>query len=145
MMALKKLQREDIEFTDAIDKDRICTYVQLNDYSWMYYRIMSILYTKKYGKLELKFSYTGFQKSEMSVIQSFGEGLSRENNVVYNYVFNSDIFEKYVKRYLEEQLKAWDSEFAFNGGDIVLDFYNEVIENHFQCFVEEKTEKNYCE
>lgn len=45
----------------------------------------------------------------------------------YTYFFSSDVFEKYILKFMTHHLEQWKNKEVFYGGDIVLEFYNEVI------------------
>ncbi|RFZ76396.1 hypothetical protein DS742_23660 [Lacrimispora amygdalina] len=59
----------------------------------------------------------------MEIEQTLGE-----KTIVYTFEFDSEIFIKYLKNYLDKHISQWDSEYAFNGEDVVINFFNEVIE-----------------
>ena len=41
----------------------------------------------------------------------------------------TDIFEKHIITFLQNHIRSWDSTYAFNGEDEVIDFFNDAIEN----------------
>ena len=135
MNRLRHLTFDDILFTNNPNKDRITTKLSLDDYSWMYYTLSTIFYTKKNEIYNVCFAYDGFKNCEMTVSYSTKDICER-----YEYKYDAEIFEKYIKRFLEEHRKSWDSTYAFNGGDIVLDFYNEVLDNHSSVSVRESSQ-----
>lgn len=45
----------------------------------------------------------------------------------YRYEYPSSIFKKHIIKFLTEHINSWDSKYAFNGEENVIDFYNEVI------------------
>lgn len=92
----------------------------------MTYTLKTRFNTKKFGLLNIEFEYCGCTVSVMRVEQKIIiTGESRTIN--YEFCFNTDIFKKYTIEFLQEHIKTWDSTYAFNGEDIVLKFYNEVI------------------
>lgn len=123
-MCLMKIQYEDLIFTNRSFEDRINTELQLLDNSWMSYRLATAFKTINQGKLDVVFKYYGATDSEMLVEQEL-DGKTVE--IIYEY--STDIFEKHITRFMNKHLFAWKEIYAFNGGDLVIDFFNDVIEN----------------
>lgn len=122
-MILRKIKPEELLFTGDIEDDRTNTYLTLADYDWMNYTLKTRFTTKELGVLNIEFEYFGLTTSEMEIEQTLGE-----KTIVYTFEFDSDIFIKHLKNYLDKHISQWDSEYAFNGEDIVINFFNEVIE-----------------
>ena len=122
-MELKKITADELIFSNEIEDDRTNTYLQLNDYDWMNYKLSTRFKTEDHGVLEVEFEYFGTTKSIMNVIQKLDD---KEEKVEFSY--DTDIFIKYIKKYLEKHMEQWDSTYAFNGEEIVIEFFNEVIE-----------------
>ena len=122
-MELKKITTEELIFSGDIEDDRTNTYLQLNDYDWMNYKLSTRFKTEKQGILDVEFEYFGTNRSMMKVSKNFN---GNENQFEISY--DTDIFIRYLKEFLENHMKQWDDKYAFNGEDIVLKFYNEVIE-----------------
>lgn len=122
-MELGKITSDELIFTNGTEDDITNTYLKLDDYDWMNYTLLTQFRTKKYGTLKVDFEYFGITTSTMNVEQI-------KNNVAkkYEFFYSTDIFEKYIKMFLNHHIVAWDSGYAFNGEDDVLAFYNEVIE-----------------
>ena len=99
----------------------------LYDYGWMHYKLVSFLPTRKYGDLELCFSYLGLSTSGLYVKQMMGNKVRS-----HRITFDTDIYEKYITMYMEKHIKQWKSEYAFFGGEIVIDFYNYVLMNNIE-------------
>lgn len=89
----------------------------------MDYRLHTIFKTKEMGILDVEFKYFGMSTSIMNVKQTL-------NNEVYEmtYEYSTDIFSKNLIRFLEKHIKFWNEEYAFNGEEEVIDFFNEVLE-----------------
>ena len=121
-MDLKKISSTDLLFSNEIEDDRTNTYLSLDDYDWMNYHLKTRFRTEELGILKVDFSYFGFVKSTMTVEQTF---LGETKEYVYSYP--TDIFVKYLKSFLTKHMNSWDDEYAFNGEDIVVAFYNEVL------------------
>lgn len=119
---LNIINKEDLLFSDEIEDDRTNTYVNLNDYDWMEYIIKTSFKTETQGILSVVFEYFGMNESSMTVTQLFND-----KKVSYEYRYNSNIFQKYIKDFLLKHIEAWNGRYAFNGEDEVLNFYNEVI------------------
>lgn len=79
------------------------------------------------------FEYCGCTISFMKVCQIY-DG----KKITYEYRYDTDLFKKYIIQFLSQHIYAWDSEYAFNCEDIVIAFFNEVIE---EGSVEETKEK----
>lgn len=122
-MILRKIKSEELLFTGEIEDDRTNTYLTLADYDWMNYTLKTKFLTKGLGDLKVEFEYFGLVTSEMNVEQTLGE-----KTIIYTFEFDSDIFIKHIKSYLERHISQWNSEYAFNGEEVVVSFYNEVIE-----------------
>ena len=110
MRELKRIEVEDLIFENMPLKDRINTKLTLLDTDWMTYTLEASFHVKAQGKLNIRFEYYGIQKSDLHVTQE------------------SEIFEKYLSKFMYRHLKQWKSEKVFYGGDIAVEFYNEVIE-----------------
>jgi hypothetical protein len=122
-MELGIIKAEDLEFSGAIEDDRTNAYVILNDYDWMNYTLSTKFKTKKYGILQVTFNYFGANFSTMDVIQTKNDKLKE-----YHFSYSTDIFKKYIIIFLSHHIAAWDLNYAFNGEDDVLAFYNDVIQ-----------------
>lgn len=119
---LKSIDVKNLIFTNELEDDRTNTYLQLNDYDWMYYVLNTRFRTENQGLLEVKFEYFGTTISTMQVIQNFNENKER-----YIYKYDTEIFQKYISEFLTKHIATWNSKYAFNGEDIVVAFYNEVL------------------
>lgn len=122
-MQLGKIQADDLMFSGDIEDDRTNTYLTLNDYDWMSYSLSTRFRTEKYGELQVEFSYFGTTTSLMK-INRVTYGISEE----YEFEYPTKIFQKHITLFLNNHIAAWNSEYAFNGEDYVLAFYNEVID-----------------
>ena len=123
MRELKRIEVKDLIFVNMPLKDRINTKLTLLDTDWMTYTLETSFHVKTQGKLKIRFEYYGVQKSDLYVTQE-KNGICHE----YTYSFPSEIFEKYLSKCMYRHLKQWKSEEVFYGGDIAVEFYNEVIE-----------------
>ena len=109
------------------DNDRLTTTLKLEDYSWMDYELSSFFPTKKYGDLDIKFEYYGATKSTLEIEQKI------DGNIYSHCIdFDSEIYKKYLVMFMEQHIAHWQSEYAFCGEKIVLDFFNEVLENYIE-------------
>lgn len=113
---------DDLTFENKPLKDRINTKLTLQDTDWMNYVLQAVFRTKKQGVLKVKFEYSGVVDSEMRVIRIKGKRKRR-----YTYSFDSDIFEKYLVKFMTYHLAQWEKQEVFYGGDIVIEFYNEIL------------------
>lgn len=127
-MKLETLCSADLIFSGQIEDDRTNTYLQLNDYDWMDYNLTTRFTTEKMGVLNVKFMYYGMASSAMEVEQSFGDTCQK-----IRYEYPTRIFRKYITKFLAKHICFWDETYAFNGEDIVISFFNEVIKNGTIC------------
>lgn len=119
-MSLQPIEAKDLLFTDETTDERTNTYLTLYDYEWMQYILKTRFHTEKQGNLDVEFMYFGSTIAEMYVD-------NRSNGEHYTYQFQSHIFIKYIKRYLKKHIKQWRKKYAFNGEEIAIDLYNEVL------------------
>lgn len=122
-MELHRIKAEDLIFSGEIEDDRTNTFLKLNDYDWMNYSLTTKFRTADMGTLNVQFEYFGMTISQMTVIKA-GTG----EKVVYEY--STDIFTKHLVNYMQNHIKSWDSEYAFDGENEVIEFFNDVLENH---------------
>ena len=122
MIELGYIDKNDLIFENKPLKDRINTKLTLLDTDWMTYELEASFRTKTQGELNVRFTCCGVVEAEMYVKQVSNE-IYRE----YTYFFSSDVFEKYILKFMTHHLEQWKNKEVFYGGDIVLEFYNEVI------------------
>ena len=123
MREMKHIEVEDLIFENMPLKDRINTKLTLLDTDWMTYTLETSFHVKMQGKLKIRFEYYRIQKSDLYVTQE-KRGICHE----YTYSFPSEIFEKYILKFMKRHFEQWKSKEVFYGGDIAIEFYNEVIE-----------------
>ena len=123
MTELKCIDKNDLIFENKPLKDRVNTKLTLLDTDWMSYELEASFRVKTQGELNVKFTYYGAAEAEMHVDQK-NEGKSQE----HKYFFSSDIFEKYILKFMALHLEQWKNEEVFYGGDIMVEFYNEVLQ-----------------
>lgn len=123
-MNLKKINSEDLIFSNEIEDDRTNTYLNLYDYDWMDYSLTTRFKTEDMGVLNVKFNYFGMTTSTMEVEQTLN-GITEKAT----YEYSTDIFKKYIVKFLEKHIRFWDEKYAFNGEEEVIEFFNDVIEN----------------
>lgn len=121
---LTKIEAKDLIFTNEIEDDRINTFLTLNDYDWMDYQLKTRFNTENLGILDVIFHHFGLTTSVMIVKQRIDD---KEREYLFEY--DTEIFKKYLIKFLNLHIESWNSTFAFYGEDIVLEFYNEVIES----------------
>ena len=122
-MNLVEIKPEDLIFTNKCFEDRINTELRLRDNSWMDYQLTTAFNTKNQGKLDVVFEYYGTVASQMQVEQKL---IGKTVKIIYEYP--SDIFEKHITKFMTKHLAARKDTYAFNGEELVLDFFNDVIE-----------------
>ena len=121
-MYLEKIKSEDLLFTNEIEDDRTNTYLNLADYDWMNYTLTTRFKTEKMGLLNVKFEYFGMTTSAMEVEQTLNDVTEK---VTYEYP--TEIFKRHNVKFLEKHISFWDSKYAFNGEEEVVEFFNEVL------------------
>ena len=104
--------------------DRLITEVHLFDFDWMNYQFVVYLPTKKQGFLKVKTEYNGCVTSEMSVIQKFDD-----KKFSHFITFDTELFVAFFKKFMAAHLAQWDSNIAFCGEEIAVEFFNAVLDN----------------
>lgn len=122
-MSLLPIKEEQLIFSGDIEDDRTNTYLSLNDYDWMDYHLNTRFNTEEQGILEVSFQYFGMVTSRMEVKQ-----LKNKKETHLTYEFSTDIFKKHIVNFLFDHIAAWNSTYAFNGEEQVINFFNEVLE-----------------
>ena len=105
------------------DGELINTKLTLDDYDWMQYTLCAEFKTKETGTLNVKFEYYGAVESNMLVTQTLND-----TTKTIEYRYSTDVFEKHLMRFLSKHMAQWGQTFAFSGEDIIISFYNEVLE-----------------
>lgn len=123
-MYLEKINSNDLIFSDNIEDDRTNTYLHLYDYDWMDYNLSTRFKTESLGILNVKFSYFGMTTSTMEVEQNLGGNIEK-----ITYEYSTDIFKKYIVKFLKKHISFWGNKYVFNGEEEVIEFFNDVIEN----------------
>lgn len=123
-MILSKIKSEDLLFSGEIEDDRTNTYLNLCDYDWMDYSLITRFRTEELGLLNVKFNYFGLVTSTMVVEQTLNDITQQ---IIYEY--STDIFEKHIVKYLKKHIHSWEDKYAFNGEEEVIDFFNDVLDN----------------
>ena len=123
-MYLKKINSEDLLFTNEIEDDRTNTYLQLNDYDWMDYNLTTRFKTKEMGIVDVKFQYFGMTTSAMEVTQTLKDVTEKDT-----YEYPTEIFKRHFVKFLEKHISFWDGKYTFNGEEEVVEFFNEVLDN----------------
>ena len=127
---LKPISFDDLDFTGEIEDDRINSTLCLKDYDWMSYTWDTRFPTKDNGTLAIRFEYLGSTYCSMGVKQYLPDyliGLSNSYIKYYKVKFLSSVWDKYLNKELESRIKSADSAYAYNSGEILLDFYNQVL------------------
>lgn len=119
-----ELSEFDLSQTAPCD-DRLMTKLTLDDYDWMYYTLETYLPTRKQGFLYVKVEYSGFVSSEMFVKQKLEDGVI----VVHKIGFDSKIFSDFLVRYMNQHIAQWNETYAFSGGKLMIELFNEILNN----------------
>ena len=122
---LNKINKKDLIFSDICEDSCTNTQLKLDDYDWMTYTLCTKFRTKEMGILYVTFEYCGFTDSFMNVEQT----TPKNKQLSYSYVFSSELFKEYLIKFMTTHIESWDTNFAFNGEQIVVDFFNEVLDN----------------
>ena len=121
-MNLMKIRNEDLIFENKCFEDRINTELQLLDYDWKTYNLKTMFPTRNQGKLNVLFWYSGIRDSFMEVEQEVNGKIEK-----IEYEYGTDIFENHIIKFMTQHLSQWRNKSVFNGGDLVIDFFNDVI------------------
>lgn len=122
-MYLKKIKSEDLIFSLNIDDSGTNTFLSLDDYDWMNYRLKTRFRTSEMGILDVEFRYFGETTSRMTVKQTLNGEISE-----ITYEYPTDIFSKNLIKFLEKHIKSWNDTYAFYGEEEVIAFFNEILE-----------------
>lgn len=133
--------------TTPDDWDPYETKLMLDDYDWMNYKLTAHLPTKEYGKMRVRFEYSGMGKCTMQV--SGSKGYKKDNDVFKNYVhyicykrayeFDSELFQKHIIKFMEAHIRNWGEEYAFRGTKEAVEFYNAVLTDPNTTLIEKKS------
>lgn len=131
---LRKIQEQDLFFTDEIEDDRINSTVKFADYDWMTYTYDTRFPTLSHGTLAIRFKCAGLTKSTMYVHQYLPKELTKEkeNYIIYHqYEFPTNIFESYMKKDILSRIDNMEhSTLAYYCGDLLMEWYNAIIQNY---------------
>ena len=120
-MKLPKLTSKDMRYENKYGYDRLYSELTLTDTDWMNYKLTARFNTK-YGRFFLSFEYFG---ADFSTLKATLQNESRTDT--YTYEYSTDLFKKYIVRFLTDQINAWKTSSVFYAEKLVLDFYNEVL------------------
>ncbi len=129
---LRKLCAGDLVFTGGLEDDRINVTAKFADYDWLHYEYDTKFPTKKIGTLSVRFADDGVEYGRMYVRQylpSYLTGLDENVYIDHTARFDVEIFARFMKRDLEARIKNMDSEYAYDSGKLMLDFFNTVLAN----------------
>ena len=92
MEDLKQISYEDrdaeFDFSRTPLDESVTSDLLLYDYGWMHYKLISFLPTRKYGDLELCFSYFGTTTSGLYVKQTMGNKVRSHRLLIPIYLKN---------------------------------------------------------
>ena len=120
-MKLPKLTSKDMRYENKYGYDRLYSELTLTDTDWMNYKLTARFNTK-YGRF---FQSIEYFCADFSTLKATLQNESRTDT--YTYEYSTDLFEKYIVRYLTDQINAWKTSSVFYAEKLVLDFYNEVL------------------
>ena len=112
----KPLTMDHLAFSDSMD--RAFTYLIMSDYDWMHYRLIAEFPVGTGTVMKAEFEYAGVIEAMMYVSL---------NGKMFKKVFDSRLFEKHIKKYMEQHIKSWDGEYAFCGEELAICFFNEIL------------------
>ena len=125
-MKLPQITPKQLIYKNIYGYDRLYSKLILSDTDWMNYILKAVFTVRKYGRFYVTFEFFGAQTSIMKVIQK-----KKHHTYKYEYEFSADIFQKNITRYLTAQIESWQNDSVFNAEHLILDFYNQVIKQHF--------------
>lgn len=100
------------------------TSLVLDDYDWMNYKLKASLTMEDASVLNIRFEYYGATGSIMVVNK-----IKNDTSKRFMYHYLTDDFRKYIIRYMTKHINSWGNNIAFDGLDIIIDFYNDVVKN----------------
>ena len=126
---LKPIESEQLIYSRVPDDDRVCTDLKLCDYDWAQYSLSTRFHTEENGLIRVQWDYMLAGFSKMFVTQI------KDNTITYYDIqCNADLFGSFLIRFLNEHMKQWEpNTYAFNGEEIVIDFFNEALDKGNLC------------
>ena len=125
-MKLPQITPKQLIYKNIYGYDRLYSKLILSDTDWMTYILKAIFTVRKHGRFYVTFEFFGAQISVMKVRQK-----KRHHTYKFEYEFSAEIFQKNIIRYFTAQIVAWQNDSVFNAEHLILDFYNQVIKQHF--------------
>ena len=123
---LPQITSKQLIYKNIYGYDRLYSKLILSDTDWMNYILKAIFTVRKHGRFYVTFEFFGAQISVMKVRQK-----KRHHTYKFEYEFSAEIFQKNIIRYFTAQIVAWQNDSVFNAEHLILDFYNQVIKQHF--------------
>ena len=125
-MKLPQITPKQLIYKNIYGYDRLYSKLILSDTDWMNYILKAVFTVRKHGRFYVTFEFFGAQISVMKVRQK-----KRHHTYKFEYEFSAEIFQKNIIRYFTAQIVAWQNDSVFNAEHLILDFYNQVIKQHF--------------
>lgn len=125
-MKLPQITSKQLIYKNIYGYDRLYSKLILSDTDWMNYILKAVFTVRKHGRFYVTFEFFGAQISVMKVRQK-----KRHHTYKFEYKFSAEIFQKNIIRYFTAQIVAWQNDSVFNAEHLILDFYNQVIKQHF--------------
>ncbi len=125
-MKLPQITSKQLIYKNIYGYDRLYSKLILSDTDWMNYILKAVFTVRKHGRFYVTFEFFGAQISVMKVRQK-----KRHHTYKFEYEFSAEIFQKNIIRYFTAQIVAWQNDSVFNAEHLILDFYNQVIKQHF--------------
>ena len=118
---------------DGMDyRDCMYTTLILDDYGWMDYRLKTFFDSNDYGDLNILFFHSGGVTSDMFVLQDMGL-----EKYAHRVEYDTEIFQRNIKVFMKKHMEQWDEPYAFNGLEIAVVFYNDVLEHYTKYLIRE--------
>ena len=139
---LKPITEDDLYFSNEIEDDRINSSATLLDYDWMSYGYDTRFPTTNIGTLVIRFDYCGSTISEMIVKQylpSSLTGMDTNIKILHRYSYPTSMFDEYHKRDLLARVENIHSQYAYNMGDLLIEWYNKVVSEGIKEPIEQDT------
>lgn len=108
--------------------DRLTGKLSLDDYDWMDYKFETYFPTKEQGRLVIEVEYFGFATCTMKVDQYHDQHSYTYYH--HEFKFDSDIFVKFLKKYMTQHIKQWGKKYAFCGEKLAVELYNNIVKNY---------------
>lgn len=104
------------------DDTKFITLITLFDFNWVNYKAEFWLPTKEQGIIYVNTLYAGAVLCDADIVQWHNNEFKK-----WKFSYPTTRFKNFLKRYLERQLECVEKRKTFDGSDLVVDLYNDII------------------